>query len=139
MAISTEAKIAEGLFKRLSALTPALPIAWPNRSFTPPSDGKYLRVSDLPLPTRGMSLTNDGTNEYSGLLQVDVMWPLNDGEQPATEAAGAVIAHFKRGTRMDNGGIRIDCVTAYRSPALRDDPRWQVPVTVSYRAYAPNS
>jgi hypothetical protein len=138
MTISTEAKIAAALFARLTTLTPALPIAWPNKSFTPPSDGKYLRVSDLPLPTRGISLANDGINEYGGLIQIDVMGPLNDGAEPATERAGAVIAHFKRGTRMDNGGVRVDVVTAYRSPALRDDPRWQVPVTITYRAYAPN-
>lgn len=140
MATSVETKIVEAFFARLQALvlTPAHPIAWPNVSFTPPADSRYLRANELPSPTAGVSLAVDGANEYSGLFQIDVFGPLNTGSSAPKELAGAVVKHFKRGTRLDREGLRIDVMQASIGPALRDDPRWMVPVTVRYRAFARN-
>jgi len=140
MATAVETKIVEALFARLAALTllPVHPIAWPNVSFTPPADGRYLRANELPSPTVGIDIATDGTNEYSGLFQVDVFGPLNVGSSVPQELAGAVVRHFKRGTRLDREGVRIDVMQASIGPALRDDPCWMVPVTVRYRAFAKN-
>lgn len=145
MANRTETKIAEALFAKLGTLTlsPAVPVAWPNVAFAPPADAQgkpapFLRVNDIPAPTRGLSIADTGTNEYVGLFQVDVMWPHGGGVSAAKETAGAIVAHMKRGTRLDRQSVRVDVTQASVGPVISDDPRIMIPVTITYRALVKN-
>lgn len=134
---TTEETIFAGLLDRVRTAPGSFQVAWPNVDFTPPA-GAYLRVTQLPAPTIGLSLSNDGSNVYSGLLQVDLMWPTGNGLADAMAAVGAILSHFRRGVRLDRDGLRIDVTQAYSSAALREDVRLMVPITIRYRAFAPN-
>jgi hypothetical protein len=139
MATGIETRILEALNAQLAALvlSPVVPIAWQNKSFTP--SGAYLRPWLLPVRTDALTVSVLGSNDYAGLYQVDVFWPSGSGLTDPMERASAIAAHFKRGTRISREGItvRIDD-PPWPGPALQE-PNWiQVPVSVPYRAFVPN-
>lgn len=138
-ATRTESKIARALAQRLEALTfsPALSIAWPNVKFTPPS-GTYLRVDDMRNATDRVVIANDGPHRQQGILQVTVMAPIDGGEIAPLEIAGQIADWFMAEPRLffAGGSVRITKrpdIVSLRDP---DGARWQVPVSVSWEAYA---
>lgn len=140
MAAYVETKVMEALSAHLGtlALSPAMPIAWSGVDFEPPDDG-YLRASHLPNTTQQISLGETGLNRHQGLIQVDVMWPESLGLTEAMERAGAIVAHFKRGTDLTREGVTVRIVRPPSvAPALRAPPFLQVPVTIAYLADAAN-
>lgn len=141
MAVYVETKIFEGFAARLAALTlsPVMPVSYPNRSFSPPANGKYLRARHLPNTTTQITLGASGFNRHQGLFQIDVMWPLNAGETEPKEIAGAIIAQFKRGTEFTREGLLIRIPEPPSvAPALIDGVSYMVPITIRYQADAAN-
>jgi hypothetical protein len=152
MAMSVEAKIAEALFAHLTALPDSPRVAWPNQSFNPPPAAEaddprlapiarmYLRVDHLPNRTTQAALGDEGQNRHVGLLQVGVMVRSNTGAMQATEMAGQVIAHFRRGVRLYHEGVVVRVnQPPYAAGALQLPNGWSMtPVTIPYLADAEN-
>lgn len=142
---SIEESIETSLFARaagLAALT-GLPIAWPNVKFTPPmtvgTPGNpsrplpYLRVSHMPNVNERRSRV---THRRPGLLQIDVVVPLDGGASIATRIAGQVVSHFPADLPMPGNGLWLKVYKAPDvAPAMKDEPNWRVPVTISYELY----
>ena len=140
MATYIEAKIFEALATKLAALTlsPTMQVAWPNVDFTPPASG-YLRATHLPADTRQASLGDAGLNRHIGIFQVDVFLAEGGGETAVKDIAGAVIAHFKRGTVLTTGGIVLKVnEPPTLGPVLKASPYIQAPVTIRYMVDAAN-
>ena len=141
MTLPVEAAIADLLCDHLlefaEAESPALAVAMPGRAFDPEDGEPYLDVTFLPNGTVPFAISNTGSNQHIGLLQVAVMWPSdNTGLIPALQLAGRIGRHFGRGTRL-NGDV---CVRITKepaiAPALQEPSRFRVPVTVSYLCFA---
>lgn len=141
-AVGTDALIAEALLTRLAALTlsPALQVAWPNRTFPePPAVDKpdtYLQASLLRAPTQGIGIA--AWDEHAGILQVDVVYKAQDGEIKPLNIAAQVAAWFGRGTRLINGSVQVD---VYEKPSIassvrQDDAYLKFPVSIRYRTFA---
>lgn len=133
-----QGSIEAALFARVAslALSPAIPVAWPNVSFTPPTAG-YLRVTHVPNIARRLFLGSTDPHQRLGLLQVDAFTPLNKGASAATEIAGMVAEHFPADLKMTSGTVTVRVTKAPDvAQAIADDAFWFVPVTVSYEAYA---
>lgn len=136
MALTADAIIFDGLCNHLDrlVLSRALKIAWPDVDFVPPAEG-YLRVTFLPNVTVQGDLGTLGRNRHAGLFQVSLMWPEGYGSGEPMALAGEIIAHFKRGTVITRDGVTIHIDRPpYLSPALKDPPFTQYPVTISYRS-----
>lgn len=123
----------------LAGLT-GLPIAWPNIAFQPPKDGQgrplpYLAVHHLPNVNQRLFI-NSATHRRPGLLQVDVVVPLDAGASIATRIAGQVVSHFPTDLSMPGDGLWLK---VYKAPdvasGMKDEPYWRVPVTISYELY----
>lgn len=137
MTTDVETLIAEALFARVAGLRfdPNLPIAWPNKEFSPPADRKWLRVNDLPLPTQPFALAVGGTNEYTGLVQIDVFRPLGEGIGEARKIAGAIAAAFEPRTKLYGQGLTVKITQASLGPIVTDQVAMMLPVTVRWRAF----
>lgn len=139
MAAGIETRIFDGLNAWLAALvfSPAIPIAWPNLAFTP--NGAYLRPWLLPARTEALAIPISGPNEHAGIFQVSVFWPTGQGATTPMERASAIAVHFKRGTKIDREGIsvRIDA-PPWVGPMIQEADVLQLPVSIPYRAFAPN-
>ena len=142
MATYIQTKIFNALATKLAALTfsPALPIAWPNVNFTPPdANTGYIRAQLFPATAEQTTLGTDGQNRHTGIFQVDVIWPENQGLTAPTEKAGAIADHFKRGTLLttDSIALRIDQPPLVRG-IIVDGGTIQIPIDVRYTVDASN-
>lgn len=128
------ADIAAALFTHLDTL--GLPTAYPNRSFTPPSDGQYLAASFMPNRPGSEMIRFEDPNEQRGLLQVSIYWPLNAGIIAPQRRADTVIAHFARGTVIAANGFAVRVIEdPWSSTPLTDDHRAMMPVTIPWRVF----
>lgn len=145
--MAVEASILSALNTRLSQLvfSPAIPVSYPNISFTPPSPSKttkWLRATHLPADTFSQGIGYDSSNKYAGLYQVDVFVGNDAGEPAATAIAEAIINQFKRGTKLTKNNLVIEIQEApSRLPYVQDSETkswWILPVRVPYVCYATN-
>jgi hypothetical protein len=136
MAVYSDTKVWAALAARLQTLTfsPALPIAWPNTTFSPPAGRKWLRVNEIPASTTPYALSG-GTSEHIGLMQVDVFRPLNEGHVPAKETAGRIAAHFPVALRLFSDGVKVVITRSELGPVLKQDTEIMLPVTIRWRAF----
>lgn len=135
--MSVSATIRNALFSHLATLSIGLPVAWPGEAYQPPA-GAYLKADWLPNRTSGDFMANDSTQEHMGLLQVTVMVPSGSNAQAtATGHADSIATHFARGTVIDLSGlrVRIDQPPSV-APAVIEQDRFGVPVTIRYRAFS---
>lgn len=143
--------IEAALFQRaasLQALT-GLPISWPNMPFSPPQvdgvdangkaikvAGPYLRVEHIPNRSDRLFI-NSAVHQRQGLLQITIVTPQNRQAVIATRIADQVSAHFPMDLKLPAGSFMLRITKAPDiAPAMKDDPSWVVPVTVSYEAFA---
>lgn len=140
MPTSTEARIKALLLARLGTLAGdagALPIAWPNKSFTPPNAGKFLRVDFIPNRVDRLEIASDGAHQMRGLLQVSVMWPRgDDGTDPPLDIAGAIVAAYPADLMLWDGDVKV---RVYERPAVAgvivEDQRVMIPVTILWEEF----
>src|SRR3546814_4961761 len=135
---TVEASIQAALFTRAASLVlnPVHPVAWPNVSFVPPANKKYLRVSHLPNTTDRLFVGNSDPHQHQGILQIMVCAPLNSGEAAARELAGLVANHFPTGLALHSGGVQVKITKrATIASALITTTELQIPVSIEYRAF----
>jgi hypothetical protein len=116
-----------------AAQVPAIPIAYENVTFTPPS-GRYLRSFLLPADTQ--SLTLDGLHrEYIGIYQVSIALPINTGAGAGQMLSAALDTLFPVAAPMTQGGLNV-WVTSPMSagPAIQEPDRFVIPVSCGYQA-----
>lgn len=120
----------EALNARLATLvlSPVMPIAWPNVSYTPALTG-YLEPSNNRNVTEPTAFR---TNVLRGIYQVSVRKPLNGGFEPADNAADAIVAHFARGTWIVRSGVTVRVQNSYAAGAIKEEKFWLVPVIVDW-------
>ena len=128
--------ILEAFEKRLTdwanAQTPAIPIAYMNKNFTPPAT-RYIRAFLLPAATQ--SLTLDGVNrDYSGVFQVSFVMPKNEGGKPAAKLADSIDAAFPVSFLYKGLRIWMTKPMSTRPSYNDDDGRYVLPVSGNYRA-----
>lgn len=138
-ATTTEGKIADALLRKLAALTfsPAIRVAYPNIPFTPNGTEAYLEAALIPNENTRVCIGHDDPVQRQGLLQVTVVAPSAGGVIAPMDIAGAVVAHFASGTRIDAGtGIDLEISEQPSVTQFRDESALRVPVTIPYRAFA---
>lgn len=134
-----EASILVALRSHLIAFAEprAIPIAFTNKTFTPPADGKFLRESFIPNGTFRPEISDESRPVWRGLYQVDVMWPQNSGETAARTLAADIATHFAPANRLvaDTSIVRV---TRWPEVAglMIDDTRAMIPITIDWQVDA---
>lgn len=127
------AVVADLLLARCAALSAILPVAMPDVIFSPPADGKYLRVGYFTNVPRWEGLSDGAVDQ--GLLQIDVVWPKGQGVVAHRRVVSQVAALFPKGLRLYAPGARV---TVNREPwaasPIVEASRTLTPITVSWVA-----
>ena len=117
--------IAAALAARLGEWADAegIPVAWENVPFTPPSDGLYLAVHDMPATPRTLDL-GLRCRIYSGVYQINVV-----------ALADRVAELFQEGQEIEGRGFTcwID-QTPGVFRGITTSVSYTVPVSLNYRA-----
>lgn len=139
---AVEVAIQSALLNRLGAmvLTPAVPVALPNVPFTPPVPGQnaaWLRGTILPADSIALSVDYGSENQHFGIFQVDIFYGIGSGALAPGRIADAVLAWFRRGTRLTKDGFTVEVTRVPWVGQLIDDDPWvMIPVSVPYLAFA---
>ncbi|EOY5741155.1 DUF4128 domain-containing protein [Enterobacter ludwigii] len=128
--------IAAALVAKLGEWADAedIPVAWENVPFTPPSDGLYLAVHDMPATPRTVDL-GLRCRTYSGVYQINVVAPAGSGRTSAVALAGRVAELFPEGLGIE--GNDFTCWISSQPGIFRGVPTsvsYTVPVSLNYRA-----
>lgn len=130
--------VRAGLEKKLAtwaaAQSPVLTVAWENVAFTSPA-GPYIRAFLLPETT--LSQTLDKVHRrYAGILQVNLVMPINGGASPAETLLASLLTAFTPATSFTESSVRIYITDpASAAPALTETNRFIVPVSIPYEAH----
>lgn len=144
MAEPVEVAIGSALLTKAQAFaaaqSPPIAISLPNVAFTPPalvSGAKYLRATFLPVPTTTLAV-GEGSDQYSGLMQIDVFYSAGSGEYAPGRIASAIIAYFAKGTKLTKDGFSVKVnKRPSRGPLIIDGSGWvQIPVTINFDCFA---
>jgi len=99
-------KIRQALETGLSTITPVIPTAYENVSYTPVTNVPYQSVFVLfnspDNPTLG-----DGFYREKGYMQISLKYPLGIGSQTCATRAELVRQKFKRGATFTKDGITV--------------------------------
>jgi hypothetical protein len=125
--------IGDAIKARLAALTftPAIPVGWPNRDFTPPN-GRYMVAAFVKAPNERLTL-GAGTR-FSGSLVINIATPGNAGTGEGESLADAVAAHFPANLSLSiagGGSVRITTAPIVRDGYL-DAGMWRTPVVIPF-------
>jgi hypothetical protein len=114
------------------AQTPAIPVAWQNVPFTPPS-GRYLRAFTIPSHTTSEQL--DRTDrQFFGIFQVTLCMNLGTGAAAAESLSASISAYFAHTFTQDT--VRVWLTQPFSpAPQLDEPDRFTVPVSAPYAAY----
>jgi len=113
------------------AQVPAIPVAWENKSFSPPA-GRYIHAFLLPGRTKSLFLDGSGRSR-AGLFQVNLHMPIGTGAGAARALAASMDAAFA--VTITAGGLRIYLLSPMSAaPGMTKADRYVVPVTAEYRA-----
>lgn len=128
--------IAAALAARLGEWADAegIPVAWENVPFTPPSDGLYLAVHDMPATPRTLDL-GLRCRIYSGVYQINVVAPVGIGRTDVVALADRVAELFPEG--LEIAGKDFTCWISSAPGIFRGVPTpvsYTVPVSLNYRA-----
>jgi hypothetical protein len=136
---SVQQKIIKALIDHLKdiGLSPSLEIVESvENEYKPRLDQEYLAAQWLVSPTVTRSIGR-GRLQYSGILQVTVVYPRNAGVLLATIIADEIVDHFKKGTIIDGDGVRVKINRQPSQATPTPDGAWlRVPVSIIYNCMA---
>lgn len=114
--------------------SPALRVAYENVPFTPTTGETYLRAHQIPAATRSPDLA--GTlRTWLGIMQVDIVTPINSGSGAAYGIADELGALFVLNARLTASGLTVQQVEPVSiGPAQQDESTFYVPASFTYRA-----
>lgn len=122
--------IMSAAFARLSTLANKPPIAWPGVDFVPPTSGPWLEISVFPNEPDTLGMSADAVQLEIGFVQVLACNRPGSGTMTIATLAEAVAAHYPKALEL--GPVRVRA-KPWLSPAVIDDDRIFVPVTIPYR------
>lgn len=132
---SIKALLNQHLQTFAQAQSPAMSVAWENRRFSPPEGEPYLRAFLLPASPRAAALGVSAKDFQRGTFQVDVMALPGEGWNSAYTYADALRAHFLRGTTLQDSYVDLTVEAAAVGPAIEDQGRFKLPVSINFYAY----
>ena len=126
--LKTTKKLIE---KNLKLLTPILPIAWENQSFTPPADGStYLRCN-LQIGKPDDRIFGGGYYRENATFNVYVMDRLNIGTGNALDIAENIRTLFKKTSTFEEGSTRVQILLTPRiAGSIVTNNRLVVPISI---------
>lgn len=127
--------IQAALDTRLNSLSGSPSIAWENTSYTPTLGTLYLRPTMLPAESIPATLSTSGTDENTGIYQIDIFAEAGTGYSEIVTMADAIADHFKPVTELTYNSRTVRCIKAFRSSAQTIDGWYQIPVEISYLSF----
>ena len=109
-------------------------IAWENVVYTPPATGNWARFTFLPNNPDIASIGAGGRSSQTGLVQIDLNFPIGGGDGEAMTKYLAVKNAFTEGSRLIYQGQEISIRSCGRSQGRVIDNFYRVSVSIYFYA-----
>jgi hypothetical protein len=129
----SQALIRQAFESRLETWAAAawLPVQWQNKILDPEPEA-YVRAFLLPSQQEVPDVQGLGRS-YSGVWQVTIVRPQNEGPGPAEALAASLAAVYSPSTHITAGGLRVYLLQPLSpAPAISEPARFAVPCSQSY-------
>lgn len=98
----------------------------------------FSRATLIPSRSLPLNVGKNGSTQFSGLYQIDLFYPLNEGTANANAMVDTVVAAFPRGMLLSVSGVITQVETAWREAASRIEQFYSAPVVVQWTCLHPN-
>ncbi len=126
--------IIEGIFETaLKTLTTYIRtdnVAWPNKTFSRPSENGWYEIDHIPGEPYQAALGEDAPNRWVGIYQITICVKIDSGKVAANARYEAIAGLFSRGSIFS--GVEIERV--YSGPEGPEEDHYRLPVRIVYRA-----
>lgn len=128
---ATAATIRQRFDAEFALVRATVPVAYPNRQFTPPDNGEWVRLAIVEGDSALAGLGGAGANLYrnNGVVVAQIFVPVAIGDGLAYEIADDIAAIFR--SKLVSG-VRFR--TPATAPVGPDGPWYQRNVTIPFRA-----
>jgi hypothetical protein len=120
-----------------------LPIAWPNLPFLskPANGGPWANVNIIPIDdgVRAVTLGLQGEDQHLGLLQIDVNYPMRQGEASQLGKMDTLATFFRGGAPFEFGQARLWIRAVARTRGREVDGFWRMTLTIDWMARVPRN
>ena len=124
--------ISAALDKHLNDMSGVPAVAWENIDYKPVVGTIYLRPTNLQGLSDPSTLGSAGQDRTSGIYQVDVFSPGDEGKNESITMADTVANRFKRDTEIVYNGRTVRIVRASRGRKQDVDGWHMIPVSIEY-------
>ncbi len=112
-----------------------LPVAHENKHFEPAADIAYAELFIVPNPSEVLTLGDGGQDVFTGFMQIDLRYPLDEGSGPAKQKATDIQGVFKTGARFTYSGQEVFVTGSGRNGTGRREDGWyRTTITVNWEA-----
>lgn len=119
---------------KLAEMLPTLSTQYENTAFLPVANVPYQKAYLLPAQPENPTM-GDAYYREVGVFQVTLCYPINTNVVLAKDRAESIKQHFKRATRMTNGGQTVQVIrTPTVSPSFVTDDRYNIVVSIFYQS-----
>ena len=127
--------IRRALEKKLDGIAGLPKIAWENSKFNPDGQETWIRPNLTIFERRPASVGVNSAILYRGLFLLDCYGKQNKGTDATDTLADTLLTNFAYGTILTENSKDVRIRFAERAGALKDDPWYYVPVTITWYAY----
>lgn len=130
-------QVQTALFTSAITALGAIPTEYENMDFSPPTNAKWASLFFLPNVPVVATLGSTGQDEATGLIQIDLNYPLGTGNSAARTDFETLRAAFPAGSRHTNTGQVVMVTRTGRSAGRIVDNYYRVSVSVFWYALIP--
>lgn len=123
--------IRAALVTHYQGLSTVLPTQYENDS---DMSGSFIKFDFMPNVSRVQSLGEKGQNRHTGLLQLLIHLPIEEGSGDSLEVAGNLVKHFQIGTSVSYNGTIVKIKGATAAPSYKSADNYITPVTVTWQS-----
>lgn len=91
----------------MSTLGEVVPVAYEGRDFSPPANGKWLQIFNVPAERAVATLGTGGEDNLAGFFQINIYTPENTGTAPIYDLADHFLRFFQHGKILTYSGTEV--------------------------------
>ncbi len=129
------ADIQSALFASWVAGNYGLTTYYPNRDYNPAAGDDHARLFVLWAGSDAATLGDDGTNEVTGIFQIDLMCRTGRGDGEALEKIDEICADYTSGTRLTYDGQQVVIWGATPTTLSTENGWLRSVLTINFSAY----
>lgn len=109
-------------------------VAWENKKFDPPAN-PWARFTYIPNQPEVATLGDEGQDELTGILQIDLNYPQDNGLKDVSDKYESIRTIFAPGNIFTHAGQWVRISSCGRSHGRIVDNYYRVTITIMFYAY----